>query len=344
MNKQALILALFSSFTSFSQIPNGAWIQVMAENVNENFHYNPNNPNSKNFTKYVFADDNLAIDFRPFDISKSTEFNFENNTIKFLMQNLRITELSDSVMILEETFQSDDVSNQPLRKYLVKQSYLNHKLFNPDKENIINNDTIAVYKNFGLYSGPGLNREENYLPIPVFENLEKAFANYIQEFLQTGLNLKTGNYAKISFYVEENGTVSNQEILEGENLKLNKALLKSLEGSENKWIAPIVDGKPIRTKMIIPIKVIEQSQDVFKGSRLLEQANKMYTKNEFESCIDLYTESFLLNPNNPDAIFNRASAYYQIGDVESACKDWKYIYDKGLNYSYLYLVEYCEFN
>jgi len=283
-------------------------------------------------------------------MNEPIKYSFSNNLISYNTQQLKVVYYSDTLLIVEENFHSDDISNQPERWFLFNQDYLIKKYLNELGDlSVVQNDTLRIIM-YGLFQSgtrAALNQIENYKPTPTFSS-KISFAYFIQEHLPSNPKLEDGNYAKFSFTVLPNGSISGVYIIEGSNKKLNENLLKTLSRPDNTWTPAHYKGKAVSTKMIFPLFVSKggglesETKSMVRTNKLLLLADKLYSENKFEQAIKVYDESIKLNPN-PDAIFNRAAAYLQLNNIEKACKDWMSIYMKGENTTYQYLVEYCKF-
>ncbi|MDD5530214.1 MAG: tetratricopeptide repeat protein [bacterium] len=63
-----------------------------------------------------------------------------------------------------------------------------------------------------------------------------------------------------------------------------------------------------------------------EARKLLEEGNEFYTKQNYESAINKYTEALVQSPNSAGAYYNRGLAYYYKGDLDEAIRD----YDKAI--------------
>tara|TARA_B100000945_G_scaffold205452_1_gene165206 strand:- start:146 stop:343 length:198 start_codon:yes stop_codon:yes gene_type:complete len=63
---------------------------------------------------------------------------------------------------------------------------------------------------------------------------------------------------------------------------------------------------------------------------------------DFDGAIEDYTQVIKISPKDSDAFFNRANVKKEIGDIKSACEDWKEAANLGDEEAENLLKENCE--
>ena len=63
---------------------------------------------------------------------------------------------------------------------------------------------------------------------------------------------------------------------------------------------------------------------------------------DFAGAIEDYTQVIKINPKDSDAFFNRANIKKEIGDMRSACEDWKKGAELGDEDAVKLVQEHCE--
>ena len=70
-----------------------------------------------------------------------------------------------------------------------------------------------------------------------------------------------------------------------------------------------------------------------EAESLKSKGNAAMAQREFQAAIDFYTQAVKLNPTNPIYLSNRAAAYSNVGDYDSAIKDAELAVDTDPSYS-----------
>lgn len=349
-----ILTCLLVHFNSDAQIDSqhlfGNWIIVNVENVNPNFHFNKNDPVLKNFSSYRFVSPNqLRISNSPYDVGNEVTYSITNGNLVFNTQILQISLLTDSLLILEDTFKSDDILFQAKRYYYHKQEYLLRNMELPEVL-ICTTDSLIIsptkrnsYSSFSFYQVQHLNSPENYIPMPLFNYNNHSFEKYFQDNINIIPNKKIESKSKFSFVVDKDGKVSDIEIISGENEKLNNAIIKVIKSTKNKWLPASYDGIEKASTMIFDLRLASQASLQNEYRKPYEEGNKYFDSGDFRSAINLYTKAISKNQRYLNAYFNRAAAYYQLEELDNACHDWTKIYEFGEMSTYLFLVEFCGF-
>ncbi|MFD1603173.1 hypothetical protein ACFSJW_06265 [Flavobacterium artemisiae] len=66
-----------------------------------------------------------------------------------------------------------------------------------------------------------------------------------------------------------------------------------------------------------------------KSLNYFKKAVESFQQKKFLKAAELFGKSFEINPENLDALYNKAACFSEIGDKENACKTWKQISDFG---------------
>ncbi|POS00514.1 hypothetical protein Q361_1831 [Flavobacterium croceum DSM 17960] len=70
-------------------------------------------------------------------------------------------------------------------------------------------------------------------------------------------------------------------------------------------------------------------EDMRKSGELFQKGINAYSEKKYIKAAEYFSESFKTDPENLDALYNKAAAYYEGGDKENACKTWKELVDLG---------------
>jgi tetratricopeptide (TPR) repeat protein len=66
-----------------------------------------------------------------------------------------------------------------------------------------------------------------------------------------------------------------------------------------------------------------------KSNKLFQKGINAYSEKKYIKAAEYFSESYKMNPENLDALYNKAAAYHEAGDIENACKTWKELVDLG---------------
>jgi tetratricopeptide (TPR) repeat protein len=73
----------------------------------------------------------------------------------------------------------------------------------------------------------------------------------------------------------------------------------------------------------------------------MNKANILGMHNRFAEAIDYYDKAIALQIDNPYAYMNRAACYFELNNLEMACKDWKTAEQKGVVEAREIIQEHC---
>lgn len=65
------------------------------------------------------------------------------------------------------------------------------------------------------------------------------------------------------------------------------------------------------------------------SGKLFEKGINAYSEKKYTKAAEFFSESFKIDPENIDALYNKAASYHEAGDKENACKTWKELVDLG---------------
>lgn len=83
-------------------------------------------------------------------------------------------------------------------------------------------------------------------------------------------------------------------------------------------------------------------EDIRLSNQYFVQGIQDSQNENYKSAISKFTKSYELDPIMIDAIYNRASIYQALGELENACKDWKYLKELGQKEANRNLLEFCK--
>ena len=299
--------------------------------------------NDSSFIKFTFAKSILSFCNNPLSDSGKTSYNFKivNNWIMtaedsgYLIEGGKIGQ----TMILNQMMTGAE-KDKLKRFYVVRQEILSEqiKLENPDT-----NYLVAT-----KYFTPTSNKNLEAI-------LNSSFKDRMSNFKMKG-----------KLVIDTQNKIVTTTIFESDSK--NKSTLSSVEqainNSYNIWnIQNFIHYKNIEISFVLKctasknwngfemefftnsFKSIETKGDNFKNTKSANdyflQGVEAFQSERFEKSILLFSKSLALDPINIDALYNRATAYYKLGNFENACADWTTLKDKGQVRGITLYNEYC---
>ncbi|MEQ8688172.1 MAG: tetratricopeptide repeat protein [Imperialibacter sp.] len=359
MNHKILLTLLALNAASVSKAQStyheieGIWIRVKAENVDSNYHFNPYDPSLRFFNSFQFTSEGkLRISHTPFDSGQEVDYLIKNQILHYNNQKLKLISLTDSLLVLEEDFASNNLETQPKRFFYYNQTFLNKDrtfLTTLEIENEpliltpVNIQSHAGFSSFSLLTMTYPKTEESYSPMPKFNFKNLSLERYLQENIGISASKKKENKTRVSFKIDETGKLSDLKALNDNDERLNKAILAALKTTHNKWEPAHLGVQKVSCLMIFDIKLISPPSyaDNDPARKHYNDGNRHFEAGDLNKAVEMYTTALDLNPRIIDAYYNRAAAFYQLNKKEDSCKDWLEVYKTGSLSTYEYLVEFC---
>ncbi|KIC02202.1 hypothetical protein OA88_09945 [Flavobacterium sp. JRM] len=333
--KQLLFLTtfLFINFTfgqtNMSEI-NGTWIKLKSEMKDGSKLFSRFEEDST-YIQYTINKKQLCINSNPIHKTNQTciDFTLIGNLLKTSEYSSYLIEkiTNDSLIISEKI---DDLTNDKLKRiYFIKQEELLSKY----KEKNKNNKNIVASKLFTPKTNSTIEIE-----------LNKAFKNNYSNFELIG-NLKIYPKQKeiktqISFSTQKDSSrirtikkVINNTFEKWDLTNFNEYesieipfVLKS-EITKTYWGITVIFFTNDLNQLEIVYGV--KAENIRKSDVFFDKAVNAYKDKKIQKAIDFFTQSYKFDPKNIDALYNKAAAYFELGEKDNACNVWKEISNLG---------------
>lgn len=153
----------------------------------------------------------------------------------------------------------------------------------------------------------------------------------------------------IHFTVQPDGTLSDFEVINSVCWAVDQEMIALLETTNGKWMPGIKDGKPVAMdqEVVLMLSCRDESKTrehfVKMATRYTKKANSIFwVKNKPKKALRFYNKAAVYTPNAEGLLLVRGICNYELGNEESARRDWnRIIYLGGYDYSedYYKLVE-----
>lgn len=287
--------------------------------------------NDSSYVNFTFLNKKMTINGKPTHRVNEVSFPYtlKNNFIKTSSTSGYILETikKDTLIICEKI---DGLENDKLKRfYFVREQ----KLFNEIKER----------------KGTKINQIANKFYTPTLKSsleleLNNAFKKKHSNFKGKGKIQIDLHNKKIETYI----SYSNTE----DSLKIN-LIKKTIDKSYKLWklnrfkglqtleLPFVFKDEKTRTFYGISMKFFTDSfylldnyyggetRVIQKAGEYFNKAIKAYQNKDFNTSIEYFTKSYKLDPKNIDALYNRATIYYETEKMELACKDWNELSELG---------------
>jgi tetratricopeptide (TPR) repeat protein len=276
------------------------------------------------YVNFTILNKKMIINGKPTHRVNESSFPYtlKNNFIKTSSTSGYTLEIikKDTLVICEKI---DGLGNDKLKRfYFVREQ----KLFNKIKER----------------KGTNINQIANKFYTPTLKSsLELELNN---AFKKKHSNFKAKGKIQIDLYNKKIKTYISYSNTE-DSLKIN-LIKKTIDKSYKLWKLKRFKGlqtlelpfvfKDEKTRTFYGISMIfftdsfylldnyygGETSDIEKAGKYFSKAINSYQNKDFNRSIEYFTKSYSLDSKNIDALYNRASIYYEIGKIELACKDW----------------------
>ena len=334
MKKQLFLLFSFISFCSYSQEIkynlNGSWIKYFSEMKDGSKLYDRFQEDST-YIKFTFKNKNLCMDYEP--LSKENQncipYTLENNLIKTSnISGFIIEKIEKDTLILSEKINGLP-SSKSKRLYFLNENYIVSK-------KIIENNGVK-----------NLKASKNYTPklsSSIISPMFKAFDRNPKNLKLKANLVIFPNEKRISttvFYSTKADSTALKTIKKTIDESFN---LWDLSGFENyqsieiPFVLKSVNSSSFKgikieffTNSFLQLDIVQGGtmQDMMKSSQAFQKALDAYDAKKYSKAIEYFTDAYEYDVKNLDALYNRASSYYQAGDLENACRDWEELKNIG---------------
>ncbi|WP_264550181.1 hypothetical protein [Flavobacterium sp. N2820] len=335
--KIILILLMFFNINSFAQLnPDlivGRWIKFDAE-MRDGSKLLPRPYADSTYFEFTISRDKLSMNSNPLTKGKPyISYKLKDNYLKTSeTSGYTVERISKDTLILCERIdgqqndrlkcyhliREETLNLNFLQKYQGKKEIVATKLFTPLLKGDIQG---AIFKELG----------------------DKNISNY-----HVIGNLKIYKEKKITAQIIESST--------NDSTKIN-IITRILENSYDKWdfknfsqfdkiIIPFVLRVQRTTDKGIGFKGINilyhthdledvnrlygpKISDLSKALELYDEGTKAYSKGKYLKAAELFSQSYELNPQELDGLYNKAIALFQGGDKTGACKVWEELVKLG---------------
>ncbi|MEG1236730.1 tetratricopeptide repeat protein [Flavobacterium plurextorum] len=333
--KRTLFLSIFffTSFT-FAQINisdlSGKWIKYKIEMKDGSKLFDRFTKDST-FLEYTINRNTLCLNSNPIHKTNQSclDFKLRNNELITSQYSKYVIErLSNDTLVMYQHI--ENLSDDKIKRFFfVKDEILLSKY----QQKNINKKNIIASKEFTPKTSSTIELD-----------LNKAFKNNYSNFRIAG-NLtifpKKRKIKTIINYSTKADSIRIKIIKTVIDNSIDKWNLKNFEEYDSVQLPFILDSEI--TKRYWGIKVIFFTNDIHefeiaygdnlennrKSVDFFNKALKAYEKKDFLYAIQCFSESYKLDPKNLDALYNKATVYFESGDQNNACKTWKEISDLG---------------
>ena len=142
----------------------------------------------------------------------------------------------------------------------------------------------------------------------------------------------------VQFTVSPSGNVSNFKVITSVSSEIDHEFIRVLETTDGMWKPGYSNGEPTAMKnevsMLFKVGDYDDSEIV---NYFTEKASNYFTKgslnllvkNKPEKALRLYSKAVLYRPNDKGLLLLRGMCSYELGDTESAQRDWDRIATLG---------------
>ena len=159
------------------------------------------------------------------------------------------------------------------------------------------------------------------------EKLESYIKKYIRKIKEPIPPNSIGSKVHLNFTVDKEGTIKDVIVIKSLGEIFDREAVSIYENMP-RWSPAKYKGKPVEKSYNTSVYFgKENTNRIFSAERKFKRGVKLFKKGQNDKAIKLFTKAIKKNPTVSNYYFNRAAAYFEKGDLESACSDWKYIKD-----------------
>ena len=141
----------------------------------------------------------------------------------------------------------------------------------------------------------------------------------------------------VHFMVNEHGNVSNFKIINSVCPELDRELIRVLKTTDGQWIPSQINGEAVAMDVEVEFKfgIYNSRGDLVKDFNkkatncYISGSKQLFVKNNPEKALKCYNNGIKYLPNNKALLMMRGFCHYELGDTESAHRDWNRILALG---------------
>ena len=168
------------------------------------------------------------------------------------------------------------------------------------------------------------------------------FIPTLYEYLEAGIEYpavakKSGwqGTVVIQFVVTAEGNVTDFYLVNSVSKEIDNEVIRVLETTNGRWNPGTADGSPVAMEKEISVafKISPNADFVALAKDYIKKANEyIFVKNQPQKAIKYLDKGIMLLPNEECLLASRSLCNYEIGNMESAQRDWqriKYLTEKN---------------
>jgi TonB family protein len=258
-----------------------------------------------------------------------------------------IEKLTPVELILNEQSQNYNGGTNRLKIYLARfegsyQDYMFQKYVVPNLR--FDGDTFYVMNEYVYPKFQGRGGVNDTF----FENYQNSYEFIEDAFRQQGRPKR--DRFRVSFMVSRAGRVEDIRIVESTDARYNDALIRAIRTTNTLWTPATANGKPARVQINyeFPYGLPEDRSltlaeiNQLKAKDLVQDGLKSFSRKRYAEALATFDQALALDPANVSIRLNRAATNYQLGQLDAACAEWRYLAANGDKQAARYVKRYCK--
>ncbi|MBC7890729.1 MAG: TonB family protein [Sphingobacteriaceae bacterium] len=239
-----------------------------------------------------------------------------------------------------------DASGSRLKIYLARsegtyENYMFRKYVVPNLR--FDGDTFYVMNEYVFPKFQGRGSNETF-----FDSYQNSYEFIEDAFRQQGKPKR--DRFRVSFMVSKTGKVENPTIVESTDPRYDEALLRAMRATSALWTPATANSRPARVQINyeFPYGLPEDRQLTLpeilqlKAKDLVQEALRNFQRKRYAEALTTFNQALALEPGNLSIRLNRAATYYQLGQLDNACAEWRYLSALGDKTAARYVRRYCK--
>ncbi len=257
-----------------------------------------------------------------------------------------IEKLTPFELILNEFSANYNGGANRLKIYLARsegsyEDYMFQKYVVPNLR--FDGDTFYVMNDYVYPKFQGRGRNDTF-----FDSYQNSYEFIEDAFRQQGRPKR--DRFRVSFMVSRAGRVEDIKIVESTDARYNDALIRAIRTTNSLWTPASANGRPARVQInyefpyglpddkTITLADINQ----LKAKDLVQEGLKSFGRKRYTEALDTFNQALALDPGNVSIRLNRAATNYQLGQLDDACTEWRYLATNGDKTAARYVKRYCK--
>lgn len=154
-----------------------------------------------------------------------------------------------------------------------------------------------------------------------------TFKDYILETLVYPEDMKnffSEGVAQVEFQVNENGEISNIEILNSLSPNCDVAIVEAIKGTSGMWQPATNQGESVTSTSELSIVFdLHEVESMPYAVRKYSKGVERYNKGDLKGAERLFAQAMKIIPNHPGLVYMRGCVKYENGEYQSALKDFR---------------------